>query len=85
MILNIDITKGLSQKLVPKFKGPYKVDKVLRNNRYVIKDIGKDIDKGQVRDKGYNHQLTSRPYEGTWEARNMRPWVGEKLNIVHQR
>jgi len=63
MIRNIDTTKDASHKILPQFKGPYEISRVLRNNRYVVKDVT-------------GHQKTQRPYEGTWEATNMRPWLG---------
>lgn len=62
MIKNIETAKGASHKIIPKFKGPYEVVRVLRNDRYVIKDMS-------------NHQMKHKPYEGTWEAVNMKPWV----------
>lgn len=39
LIRNFDNTPGASKKLIPQFKGPYRVTKCLRNNRYVIADI----------------------------------------------
>lgn len=51
MVKNIDNTKNASHKIVPEFKGPYKIARILRNDRYVINDIE-------------NHQITSKPYEG---------------------
>ncbi|CAK9829630.1 hypothetical protein ANTRET_LOCUS6933 [Anthophora retusa] len=51
-----------SAKLVPQFKGPYEVAKVLRNDRYVIKDID-------------GFQVTQMPFKGTWAVWNMRPWL----------
>lgn len=62
MVKNFDSTPGVSQKLIPRFKGPYQVERVLRNNRYVLKDV-----------EGF--QLTQTPYRGTWEAANMRQWI----------
>lgn len=64
MIRNFDNSPGVSTKMIPKFKGPYQVDRVLRNDRYVIKDI-----------EGF--QLSQTPYRGTWEASNMRLWTTE--------
>ncbi|KAL0117611.1 hypothetical protein PUN28_008779 [Cardiocondyla obscurior] len=61
MIKNIETTPGTSHKIIPKYKGPYEVCRVLRNNRYVIKDVKE-------------HQMSQKPYEGTWEAANIRPW-----------
>ncbi|CAK9816459.1 Pro-Pol polyprotein [Anthophora plagiata] len=51
-----------SSKLLPQFKGPYEVAKVLRNDRYVIKDID-------------GFQVTQMPYKGTWAVWNMQPWL----------
>ena len=62
MIKNFDNTQGVSPKQRPKFKGPYVIIKVLRNNRYLVADI-----------PGY--QITQKKYEGVWEPANMRPWV----------
>lgn len=39
MIRNFDNSPGVSQKMIPKFKESYQVDRILGNNRYVIKDI----------------------------------------------
>ncbi|XP_033228883.1 uncharacterized protein LOC117180495 [Belonocnema kinseyi] len=61
MIKNYDNTVGISPKVIPQFKGPYQVTKVLRNNRYVIADI-----------PGF--QVTQKKYEGVWEPANMRLW-----------
>ncbi|XP_015433584.1 PREDICTED: uncharacterized protein K02A2.6-like [Dufourea novaeangliae] len=68
MIRNFDSTAGASKKLMPQFKGPYKIVKELRNDRYVIADI-----------EGF--QMTQKPYKGVWEPANMRMWkdpVSEK-------
>lgn len=62
MIRNIETSKGVSQKIIPEFKGPYKIVRVLRNDRYVVQDAD-------------DHQITRKPYEGTWEAANLRPWI----------
>lgn len=62
MIRNYDSTPGAPQKLIPRFKGPYQIDRVLRNDHYVLKDV-----------EGF--QLSQVPYKGTWEAKNMRPWI----------
>lgn len=61
MIRNFDCTPGASQKLIPRYKGPYQVSRVLRNDRYVLTDVE-------------GHQMTNTPYYGTWEAANMRLW-----------
>lgn len=61
MIRNFDNTAGASRKLIPQFKGPYKIVKCLRHDHYVVAD-----------EDGY--QNTQRPYRGVWQACNMRPW-----------
>ena len=60
-IKNFDSTPGVAHKLIPRFKGPYKIIKELRNNRYVVADL-----------EGF--QLSQKPYQGVWEPANMRPW-----------
>jgi len=62
LIRNLDSTPGVSKKLIPQFKGPYKVTKCMRNNRYVIADME-------------GCQNTRKPYIGVWEAHNMRPRI----------
>ena len=61
MIRNIDTTAGANKKLIPKFKGPYVVKKVLDFDRYVVADI-----------EGF--QLTQIPYTGTISVDHMRLW-----------
>lgn len=60
LIRNFDSTIGVFKKLISQFKGPYKITKCLRNNRYVIADIER-------------FQNTRKPYMEVWEAHNMRP------------
>lgn len=60
LVRNFDSTPGVSKKLIPKFKGPYKITKCLKNNRYVIAD-------------GEDFQNAQKPYVGVWEARNIKP------------
>lgn len=62
MVRNFDNSPGVSPKMIPRFKGPYQVDRALQNNLYVIRDI-----------EGFH--LSQIPYCGTWEAANMRPWT----------
>lgn len=61
VIKNIDTTVGINKKLLPKYKGPYVVHKVLPNDRYVIRDID-------------NCQVTRIPYDGVIEACNIKLW-----------
>lgn len=50
----------VNKKYIPKFKGPYKVKKVLGNERYLIIDI-----------EGF--QITLIPFESVFESKNMKP------------
>ncbi|XP_011687110.1 PREDICTED: uncharacterized protein LOC105449550 [Wasmannia auropunctata] len=59
-IRNIDTTVGINKKLIPKFKGPYVVKKVL--DRYVVTDVD-------------GFQLVQRPYTGVVAPDRMRPYV----------
>lgn len=65
MVKNFDNTPGVSRKTIPRFRGPYEIDKVLRNNRYVITDP-----------PGF--QNTQKLYTGTWDVNNLRPWLTPK-------
>lgn len=62
MIKNIDVSAGVNKKLIPKFKGPYVIRKVLDADRYVISDPD-------------GHQLTQLPYEGVCSPENMKKWI----------
>ncbi|CAI6370521.1 unnamed protein product [Macrosiphum euphorbiae] len=62
VIKNTDVSVGVNKKLIPKFKGPYIIDKVLLNDRFIVKDV-----------EGFQH--TQVPYEGVISSDNMRHWV----------
>jgi len=53
---------GINRKLVPKFKEPYVVKKVLDHDRYVVADVD-------------GFQLMQRPYSGVGAPDQMRPYV----------
>jgi len=38
-IRNFDSSPGAPKKFIPAFKGPYKITEVLKNDRYIIKDV----------------------------------------------
>lgn len=61
VITNTEVTPGYNKKLIPKYKGPYVVKKVLPNDRYVISDID-------------GFQITQIPFEGTFESSRLRKW-----------
>jgi len=62
IIVNIDTTAGVNKKLIPKYKGPYVVHKVLDADRYVVTDV-----------PGF--QITQIPYQGIISADRMKPWI----------
>lgn len=62
VIRNVDNTVGTNKKLIPKFKGPYRIHKVLPNDRYVIRDIE-------------NGQISQLPYDGIIEAARLKRWA----------
>lgn len=62
MIKNIDVSAGINKKLIPKFRGPYEVEKILGNDRYLITDVE-------------NFQVTQRPFESVSSPVNMRLWL----------
>ena len=63
MIRNVP-KPGMSAKLEPKFKGPYRIKKVLDNNRYVIEDV-----------PGF--QVSNIRFEGVFDPLNMRKYKSE--------
>ena len=65
MIRNVP-TAGMSAKLEPKFKGPYRIKRVLNNNRYVIEDV-----------PGF--QVSSVRFEGVFDPLNMRKYKAEMI------
>ena len=62
MTENNDTTPGVNKKLLVKFKGPYEVRKVLRNDRYVVTDVD-------------GFQVTQMPYTGVLAADRMKPYM----------
>jgi hypothetical protein len=51
-----------TNKLIPKFRGPYVIKKVLDRDRYIVGDI-----------EGF--QVTQRPYEGIVGPDRIKRWV----------
>ncbi|KAK9711246.1 Integrase core domain [Popillia japonica] len=65
MIMNRDVTSNINKKLIPKFKGPYKVKKALPNDRYIITDAD-----------GY--QYSPKPFESVFAVDCIRPWCNDE-------
>jgi len=61
-IRNVDVRPGHCKKFAPKYRGPYKISRVLPNDRYEVTDI-KDC------------QLTQLPYREILEAARLKPWM----------
>ena len=59
MVRNVDTAVGTNKKFVPKFKGPYRIHKVLPNDQYV----NRDIENAQI------------PYDGIVEACRLKRWA----------
>lgn len=53
---------GKSKKLLPKFSGPFKITKVMENDRYEVSSI-----KGSA--------ITQRDYCNVWAADRIKPWI----------
>lgn len=53
---------GSSRKLLPKWKGPFRVSKILGNDRYEVREI-----PGMTR--------SQQPYIGVTAIENMKPWI----------
>lgn len=62
VIRNVDTTIGTNKKFIPKYRGPYRIHKVLPNDRYVIRDIE-------------NCQISQLPYDGIIEAARIKRWA----------
>ena len=72
---NVDTTVGSNKKLIPKYRGPHVIHRVLVNDRYVIRGVE-------------NCQVTQIPYNGVLEASRLKPWVrtrNETAEVVPRR
>lgn len=69
VIKNNDTSIGVNKKLAPKYKGPYKILKILSNDRYLISDIE-------------THQVSQIPYNGILEAAHIKLWKTALKEIV---
>lgn len=68
MIRNVDTTIGTNKKFIPKFRGPYRIHKILPNDRYVVRDID-------------GCQLTQLPYDGVIESSRIRKWIDRRDSV----
>ena len=71
MIKNVDVTPNRSKKLIPMFKGPYVIKKILDNDRIIVADV-----------PGF--PLTQIPYEGIVPTFNVRPWPDAVVTVDGQ-
>lgn len=62
LIKNVDTSSGTNKKLLPKFRGPYEVKKVLEHDRYVIGDIER-------------FQQTQMPYTSIVSPDQVKYWL----------
>lgn len=67
VIRNIDTTIGTNKKFVPKYRGPYRIYKILPNDRYVVRDIE-------------NCQISQIPYDGIIEAARIKRWADWRVH-----
>lgn len=65
VIKNYDIHSGYNRKLLPKYKGPYVIKKVLDNDRYIVGDMD-------------GFQITQIPFETVCEPAQMKPWLAHQ-------
>ena len=49
MLIKSHVNTGVSKKLLPKFKGPFRVIKVLFNDRYELEDLREGVRKRNIR------------------------------------
>lgn len=66
ILRNVDTSVG-NKKLIPKFRGPYEIHKILPNDRYVVRDIE-------------DCQITQLPYDGVVEAKHLKLWRGVTID-----
>lgn len=69
VIKNTDTTVGTNKKLVPKYRGPYKISRVFLNDRYEVVDIE-------------NCQLTQIPYRGVLDSTRIKPWIRIRDDMI---
>lgn len=62
VLTNIDNTPGVNKKLMPRYKGPYEVERKLGNDRYLIRDV-----------EGF--QFSQKPFHAVYSSDRMRKWL----------
>ena len=56
------VIQEVARKLIPKFKGPYRISTVLKNDRFMLEDV-----------EGFQQSRT--PYIAVWAVGNIKPWI----------
>lgn len=62
VIQNVDTTVGVNKKLIPLYRGPYRVSAVLPNDRYCVEDLD-------------GFQITNKPFKGVTDVEKMKPYI----------
>lgn len=62
LVRKLQFKVGENTKLAPKYKGPYRIKAIFKNNRFVVTDV-----------PGYN--LTSKPFNTILSADKLKPWI----------
>lgn len=62
VLKNVDTGAGVNKKLIPKYRGPYIIQKQLGNDRYEITDAE-------------NCQVTQMPYVGIVDSSRLKNWL----------
>lgn len=62
MVSVIDTTVGINKKLIPKYRGPYVISKVLGNDRYLVEDVS-------------GFQVTQRRYKSVLKPSHLKLWL----------
>lgn len=64
---NVDTTVGVNRKFIPKYRGPYVIQKYVGNDRYEISDTE-------------NCQVTQMPYRGIIDSTRLKKWLEPNTN-----
>lgn len=70
VIKNVDTTAGTNKKFIPKYRGPYVVQKQLGHDRYLVTDVD-------------GCQITQVPYRGVIDSSRLRKWLEPGVSGEH--